>query len=50
MVRNFTGTLVEIGLGRKSVAEMAALLAEKDRSLAGATAPPQGLYLQEVSY
>ena len=50
MVRNFTGTLVEIGQGRKTVQEMAALLAGKDRSLAGATAPPQGLYLQEVSY
>lgn len=50
MVRNFMGTLVEIGRGLRPVSDMAAVLAGKDRFHAGATAPPQGLYLQEVYY
>ncbi len=50
MVRNFMGTLVEIGRGRRPVSDMKAVLARKDRFLAGATAPPQGLYLQKVLY
>jgi tRNA pseudouridine38-40 synthase len=50
MVRNLTGTLVEVGLGRRTPASMDALLAGRDRTLAGATAPPQGLCLEEVFY
>lgn len=50
MVRNFMGTLVEIGRGRRPVSDMTAVLVKKDRFLAGATAPPQGLYLQKVIY
>jgi tRNA pseudouridine38-40 synthase len=50
MVRNITGTLVEVGLGRRSPGDMAALLASRDRRLAGPTAPPQGLSLEEVFY
>ena len=50
MVRIITGTLVEVGLGRRSPQSMADTIASLDRSKAGHTAPPQGLYLQEVFY
>lgn len=50
MVRILTGTLVEVGLGRRSPAEMPEILAGRDRSLAGHTAPAAGLYLAEVYY
>jgi tRNA pseudouridine38-40 synthase len=50
MVRNIVGTLVEVGLGRRSASEMPALLASGDRTRAGRTAPPQGLCLEEVFY
>jgi tRNA pseudouridine38-40 synthase len=50
MVRNLVGTLVEVGLGAREPASMAALLASRDRTLAGRTAPPQGLVLEEVFY
>ena len=50
MVRNIMGTLVEIGNGKRSAINMAMVLASKDRSKAAPTAPPQGLYLQEVYY
>jgi tRNA pseudouridine38-40 synthase len=41
---------VEVGLGAREPASMAALLASRDRTLAGRTAPPQGLVLEEVFY
>lgn len=50
MVRNIVGTLVEIGLGKGDPEDMAIILASKDRNLAGATAPPQGLFLMQVNY
>jgi tRNA pseudouridine38-40 synthase len=50
MVRNLVGTLVEVGLGARAPASMAELLASRDRTRAGRTAPPQGLTLEEVFY
>jgi tRNA pseudouridine38-40 synthase len=50
MVRAIAGTLVEIGRGRWPPAEMAAILASRDRGRAGPTAPPQGLFLVSVDY
>ena len=50
MVRNILGTLVQIGRGERSADSFAELLAAKDRSLAGPTAPPEGLFLMEVRY
>ena len=50
MVRNIVGTLVEIGRGHSHPEWMADLLLGRDRRLAGATAPPDGLYLLRVTY
>ena len=50
MVRIITGTLVETGLGKRAAADMTAVIESGDRTRAGHTAPPQGLYLAEVYY
>ena len=50
MVRNIVGTLVEVGQGKRSPASMPELLQSRDRTRAGPTAPPHGLYLEEVFY
>jgi len=50
MVRNIVGTLVEVGRGRRAPGEMATLVAARDRTLAGATAPAHGLCLLSVEY
>jgi len=50
MVRNITGTLVEVGLGKRAAGSIRPLLLTRDRALAGPTAPPQGLCLEEVFY
>jgi len=49
-VRNFAGTLKLVGEGKWSAADIAAILAAKDRTRAGPTAPPEGLYLVKVGY
>ena len=50
MVRNIVGTLFDVGRGVRSVEEFAQILAARDRTQAGQTAPPQGLFLVEVRY
>jgi len=50
MVRSLVGTLVEIGQRRRDAGDMARLLATGDRSGAGRTAPPEGLFLVKVEY
>ena len=50
MVRIIAGTLWEIGTGKFSPDAMPEIIAAKDRSQAGRTAPPQGLYLEKVGY
>lgn len=50
MARNIAGTLAEAGIGRFSPVDVAAILASRDRSKAGKTAPAHGLYLVTVYY
>jgi tRNA pseudouridine38-40 synthase len=50
MVRNITGSLLEIGMGKQPPSWLAELLAGKDRTKAAATAKAEGLYLVEVDY
>jgi tRNA pseudouridine38-40 synthase len=50
MVRNIVGTLVDVGRGSLSPAELPRILAARDRSAAGPTAPAQGLFLVQVEY
>ncbi|TCT21109.1 tRNA pseudouridine38-40 synthase [Melghiribacillus thermohalophilus] len=50
MVRIMVGTLIEVGIGKRSPDEIKEIIAGEDRALAGKTAPPQGLYLWKVSY
>jgi tRNA pseudouridine38-40 synthase len=50
MVRILVGTLVDVGEGRLDPAQIPEILASLDRTRAGQTAPPQGLYLMAVRY
>jgi tRNA pseudouridine38-40 synthase len=50
MVRNIAGVLIEIGMGKSPVLWTKDLLALKDRTQAGVTAPSYGLYLGGVYY
>ncbi|MFO0595976.1 MAG: tRNA pseudouridine(38-40) synthase TruA [Myxococcaceae bacterium] len=50
MVRNLVGTLIEVGRQRQKPDWVAEVLAARDRTRAGMTAPPQGLCLEEVFY
>ena len=50
MVRIMTGTLLEVGLGKREPGEIPAILAAEDRTAAGWTAPAQGLCLISVDY
>ena len=50
MCRGIVGTLVQAGLGRFSAADIAEMLAGRDRRLAGMTAPAHGLTLWKVNY
>lgn len=50
MVRILTGTLVEIGLHKKTPEAIDAILASGNREQAGITAPAQGLFLVQVEY
>jgi tRNA pseudouridine38-40 synthase len=50
MVRNIVGTLVDVGLANITAAAFKEILESRDRSNAGATAPPHGLFLMEVKY
>jgi tRNA pseudouridine38-40 synthase len=50
MVRSLVGTLVEVGLGKRTPDDFAALLAGAPRAAAGPTAPAHGLTLEQVFY
>jgi tRNA pseudouridine38-40 synthase len=50
MVRIFVGTLIAVAEGKISPDDIEDITLSKDRSRAGVTAPPQGLYLNKVVY
>ncbi len=50
MCRGIVGTLVQVGLGKFSAAEIESMLAQRDRRVAGMTAPAHGLVLWRVFY
>ena len=50
MMRIIAGTLIEVGLGKRTPSALAEALAGQDRQLAGPTAPPWGLCLYSVEY
>ena len=50
MIRILVGTLVEVGEGKRRASEMEDILAARDRSRAGFTAPACGLCLEKVMY
>lgn len=50
MVRNIVGTLVYIGSGKLKVTDLPQIIASRQRTQAGVTAPAHGLFLKEVFY
>ena len=50
MVRNLTGTIVEVGKAKRTVDDFERVIRSADRKQAGMTAPGHGLYLVSVNY
>ena len=50
MVRIISGTLVDVGTGKILPEQIPGIIESKDRTRAGKTLPPQGLYLVKVEY
>lgn len=50
MVRNIAGSLMAVGTGERPVGWIGELLEGRDRTVAGVTAPPDGLYFTGVRY
>ncbi|MGN0318467.1 MAG: tRNA pseudouridine(38-40) synthase TruA [Lachnospira sp.] len=50
MVRIIAGTLIQVGKGRFEPVEVKKMLLAEDRTMAGQTAPPQGLTLMNIEY
>ena len=49
-IRNMVGILLEVGEGKRKSEEIIDILAARDRTKAGKTASPEGLYLKDVLY
>jgi tRNA pseudouridine38-40 synthase len=50
MVRAIAGTVINVGRGYWPETRVAEILEARDRTLAGPTAPAQGLFLMRVRY
>lgn len=50
MVRAVVGTLLEVGKGKLGVDDFRKIIEAKDRSVAGASAPAEGLFLVDIEY
>jgi tRNA pseudouridine38-40 synthase len=50
MVRAIVGTLIEVGLDKISIDEFKQIIESRNRSNAGVSVPPQGLFLTKVVY
>jgi tRNA pseudouridine38-40 synthase len=50
MVRAIVGTMAEVGQGKLSTDEFRKIIEAKDRGAAGASAPPEGLFLANIVY
>lgn len=50
MVRAIVGSLIEVGLGKKTIEDFRKVLESRDRGQAGTSVPANGLYLTEVIY
>jgi tRNA pseudouridine38-40 synthase len=50
MVRILTGTLIEVGLGSREAESIVAIIARKERSIAGYLVPAKGLCLERIEY
>ena len=50
MVRAMVGTMLDVGRGKVELDAFKAIIRGQDRCMAGRNAPPQGLYLEKVTY
>lgn len=50
MVRAIVGTMLEVGKGKLSVEGFRKIIEQKNRCLAGTSAPAEGLFLCDVEY
>ena len=50
MVRAIVGSLIDVGLGKKTKEDIVDIIISEDRSKAGLSVPPQGLFLSKVIY
>lgn len=50
MVRNMTGTMLEVASGKLDVSEIPKIFSARDRRQAGQAVPPHGLFLVNVKY
>jgi tRNA pseudouridine38-40 synthase len=50
MVRGLVGTMLQVGRGKISVEEFAAIIGKKDNQLADFSAPGHGLFLFRISF
>ena len=50
MVRAIVGTMIDIGVEKYPPEDIRKIILEKDRAVAGCSAPPQGLYLVKIEY